>query len=230
MRTTIAIFLFLVLIASGCLETKAAWPALVGDNVLNEEGWSAAGTVQMQSQTQNVAGVNIRINIASMSYRDDALAANISNQLRQYTHLTPGEVSGASKFTSQLMTLRVVLPAGISLPSELMNKIATSRLEQITSQNNIRDFHVTNTTRTTLSGGKVVELESYRGLIDFEGGTIKVEGLLSSWPDNGSEIIVLGILPAEDILITPASGNPVTININSEEESRKIIRLIQNVK
>ncbi|VVB86592.1 Uncharacterised protein [uncultured archaeon] len=230
MRKTIGILLFLVVIASGCLDTKAAWPAIVADNVLNEEGWSAAGVPQMQSQTQTVAGVKFRINLASMNYRDDGLAVNISNQVQEFTQLTPGEASSASKFTSQLITVRLVLPAGISLPSELMNQITASKIEQMASQNNIKDFHETNSTKTTLSGGKEIELKNYEGLIDFEGVTIKVKGMLASWPDKGSDIIVLGVLPAEDIVITPASGNPETIKINSGEESRKMIRLIQNVK
>lgn len=230
MRKTISMILILIAITSGCLDTKAAWPALVGEDVLKEEGWAATGAVKMQSQTESAAGIKVRMNMATMNYRDDALAANISYQVQKFSHLTPTEASGATKFTSQLATVRLVLPAGISFPSRIMNEITTSQLQEIASRNNIRDFRETGTTKTTLSGGREVELKSYEGLIDFEGGTIKVKGMITSWPDKGSNIIVFGVLPAEDIVITPGSGKTVTININSEEESRKMIRLIQNVK
>ncbi len=230
MKITLVLILFLVVIVAGCLETKESWPATVSDNILKEEGWVAAGAIQKQTQTQNVAGVPVKVNMASMSYRNDVLTNNITSQLATINGLTPRQASGASQFTSQLATVRIVLPADISLPSDLMNKISTSQLEQIASNNNIRDFRETGSTKTTLSGGKEVEMKNYEGVIDFEGGSIKIKGMITSWPDKGSNIIAFGILPAEDIVVTPGSGKPVAIKINAEEESRKVIKLIQNVK
>lgn len=230
MRKTLSLILFLVVLAAGCLETKDSWPAVVSGTVLKEEGWVSAGDVMKQSQTQNLAGVNIKINMAVMKYRDDTLAMNISNQVQKLTDLTPRQASGASQFTSQLVTVRLVLPAGISLPSEIMNKITTSQLDQIASQNNIRDFHEIGSKITTLSNGKEAEVKTYEGLIDFEGGSIKVRGIITTWPDSGSNILVFGVFPAEDIVITPGSGKPVSVKINAEEESRKMMKLIKNVK
>lgn len=230
MRKTLSLILFLVVLASGCLETKDSWPAVVSESVLKEEGWVSAGDVMKQSQTQNLAGVNVKVNMAVMKYRDDTLAMNISNQVQKLTDLTPRQASGATQFTSQLVTVRLVLPAGISLPSEIMSKITDSQLEQIASQNNIRDFHEIASKITPLSNGKEAEVKTYEGLIDFEGGSIKVRGMITTWPDSGSNILVFGVLPAEDINITPGSGKPVTIKINAEEESSKMMKLIKNVK
>ncbi|MCZ7397642.1 MAG: hypothetical protein O8C59_03945 [Candidatus Methanoperedens sp.] len=53
--------------------------------------------------------------------------------------------------------------------------------------------------------------------------------MTSAWPESGSNIIVFAVLPAEDIVITPSTGKPVSVKINGEQESQKIIRLIQNV-
>lgn len=230
MRKTLCLILFLVVLAAGCLETKDAWPAVVSENVLKEAGWVGVGDVKKQSQTQNLAGATVKVNMAVMNYRDDALAMNISDQVQKLTDLTPGQASGATQFTSQLATVRIVLPAGISLPSELMNKITTSQIDQIASQNNIKDFHETTSKKTPLSNGKEVEVKIYEGLIDFEDGSIKIRGMITTWPDAGSNIIVFGVHPAEDIIITPGSGKPVSVNVNGEEESRKMIKLINNVK
>lgn len=230
MRKTLSLILFLVVLAAGCLETKEAWPAVVSEPVLKEAGWVSVGDVQKQSQTQNLGGATVKVNMAAINYRDDALAMNISDQVKKLTDLTPGQASGATQFTSKLMTVRLVLPAGISLPSELMNKITTSQLEQIASQNNIRDFHETGSKKTSLSNGKEAEVKMYEGLIDFEGGSIKVRGMITTWPDAGSNILVFGVLPVEDIVITPGSGKPVTVKINAEEESSKMLKLIKNVK
>ena len=230
MRKTLSFILFLVVLAAGCLETKEAWPAVVSEPVLKEAGWVSVGDVQKQSQTQNLGGATVKVNMAVKNYRDDALAMNISDQVKKLTGLTPGQASGATQFTSQLVTARLVLPAGISLPSELMNKITTSQIEQIASQNNIRDFHETGSKRTSISNGKEAEVKTYEGLIDFEGGSIKIRGMITTWPDAGSNIIVFGILPAGDILITPGSGKPVSVKVNGEEESSKMLKLIKNVK
>lgn len=230
MRKTLSFILFLVVLAAGCLETKEAWPAVVSEPVLKEAGWVSVGDVQKQSQTQNLGGATIKVNMAVINYRDDALAMNISDQVKKMTDLTPQEASGATQFTSKLMTVRLVLPAGISLPSELMNKITTSQLEQLASQNDIRDFHETASKITSLSNGKEAEVKTYEGFIDFEGGSIKIRGMITTWPDAGSNIIAFGILPAEDIVITPGSGKPVSVKVNGEEESSKMLKLIKNVK
>jgi hypothetical protein len=225
-----SLIILLMVVAAGCLETKEAWPAIVNDSVLNDEGWISAGDAQKQSQTQNVAGTTVRINMAIMNYRDEALAQDITRQVSKLRGLSAKQESGASQFTSQLLTFRLLLPAGISLPSEIMNKIIASQLEQMASQNNIRDFHETGSTKTTLDNGKEVSVKNYEGYIYFEGGSIKIKGMTAAWPDSGSNIIVFAVLPGEDIVITPATGEPVSVKINGEVESQKIIKLIQNVR
>ena len=229
MKRTSGIIILLMVLAAGCLDTKEAWPAVVDGSVLKDEGWVSAGDVQKQSQTQNVAGANVKINMALMNYRDEVLAQNITGQVRKLSGITSKQASGATQFTSQLITTRLLLPAGISIPSEIMNRIIASQLEQMGAQNNIRDFHETGSYKTTLVSGKVVSVKNYEGFIDFEGGSIKIRGMTSAWPESGSNIIVFAVLPAEDIVITPSTGKPVSVKINGEKESQKIIRLIQNV-
>ena len=230
MRKTIILILFLIVLAAGCLETKDAWPATVSESILKEEGWVSAGAVQKQSQTQNMAGATVTTNTAVMNYRDDTLAMNITRQVQKLTGITTEQASGASQFTSQLITMRLVLPGGISLPSEVMNKIIASQLEQMASQNKIRDFHETGASKITLAGGKETNIQNYEGYIDFEGGSIIIRGIIAAWPDSGSNIIVFGFMPSENIVITPRTGNPVSVIIDGEHESAKIIKLIQNVK
>ncbi|MBU4077155.1 MAG: hypothetical protein KKI06_10700, partial [Euryarchaeota archaeon] len=88
MRKTLILILFLVVLAAGCLETKDAWPAVVSETVLKEEGWISAGDVLKQSLTQNLAGATVKVNMAVMNYRDEALAMNISDQVQKLTDLT----------------------------------------------------------------------------------------------------------------------------------------------
>lgn len=229
MRKTIILILFLIILLTGCLETKDAWPATVSESAMKEEGWVSAGAVQKQSQTQNMAGATVQINTAVMNYRDDVLAMNITRQVQKLTGITPEQASGASQFTSQLITMRLVLPGGLSLPSEVMSKIIASQLEQMASQNKIRDFHETGASRITLASGKETNVQNYEGYIDFEGGSIKIRGIMAAWPDSGSNIIVFGIMPAEDIVITSRQGKPLSVIINGDQESGKMIKMIQTV-
>lgn len=229
MRKTIILILFLILLVAGCLETKDSWAATVSEPILKEEGWVSAGAVQKQSQTQNVAGATVKINTAVMNYRDDTLANDITGQIQKLTGITPEQASGASQFTSQLMTMRLILPGGLSLPSEVMNKIIASQLEQMASQNKIRDFHETGASKITLANGKETNVRNYEGYIDFEGGSIKIRGIIAAWPDSGSNIIVFGVMPAENIVITQRQGKPLSVIINGDQESGKITKMIQNV-
>ena len=229
MKKTIILILFLIVLVAGCLETKDAWPATISEPIIKEEGWVNAGAVQKQSQTQNVAGVTIKINTAVMNYKDDALAMNITGQVQKLKGITPEQANRASQFTSQLITMRLVLPGGLSLPSEVMNNIISSQLEQMASQNKIRDFHETGASKIKLAGGKETNVKNYEGYIDFEGGSIKIRGIIAAWPDSGSNIIVFGVIPSENIVITPRMGKPVSVIIDGEHESSKIIKLIQSV-
>ena len=230
MRRTFSLILLLMVLFSGCIETKEAWPAIVNESVLNEENWISSGDVQKQSQTQNIAGANIKTYMATMNYRDEGLSQDMIKQIKKLSGITKEQASGASQFTSQLLTIRLLLPADISLPSELMNKIIALQLDQMASQNNIRDFHEANSTKITLDNGKEVSVKNYEGYIDFESGLIKIRGMTAAWPDSGSNIIVFGIMPSEDIVITPRAGKSLSVKINGEQESQKIIKLFQSIR
>ena len=180
MRKTIILIVLFIILAAGCLETKDAWPAAVSESILKEGGWVSAGAAQKQSQTQNVAGATVKTSTAVMNYRDDALALNITRQIQKLTGITQEQASGASQFTSQLITMRLVLPGGLSLPSEVMNKVIASQLEQMALQNKIRDFHETGASRITLAGGKETNVQNYDGYIDFDGGSIKIQVIIAA--------------------------------------------------
>lgn len=221
MRKMIGIVFILTVLTAGCLNTKEAWPALINDTVLNEQGWVSSGDAVKQSETQNIAGVSVKINMAIMNYRDDMMSRNIAAQINQQKSM---------EFTSQLMTVRIVLPAGLSLPSEVVNNMLKTRLGTISSQNNIKDLNETGYTMIKLADGREVDVNTFDGRVDFEGGSIKIKGESASWTDSGSTIIVFGIMPAEDIVIPEGQGQSVTIKINAEQESEKMTKLIQNVK
>lgn len=230
MKKTFYLIILVSLLAAGCLETKEAWPATVSDSILGEVGWISAGDVVKQSQVQEIAGNSVKLNMAIMPYMDDTLAKDIKGQVQKTTTLSVDYDAVTSQLTSKLITLRLVLPSGISLPSSIVNSFIESQIQTIASQNNIRDFHNTGKKSITLDNGKNVDLTIFKGKISEDFGTADIKGMLSSWSDSGSTIIVFGIMPEADIIIKPENEEALTIKIDSEKESTKMVKLIQNVK
>jgi hypothetical protein len=168
--------------------------------------------------------------MAIMPYMDDTLAKDIKGQVRKTTTRSLDDNAVTSQLTSKLTTLRLVLPSGISLPSSIVNSFIDSQIQMIASQNNIQDFHNTGKKSITLANGKNVDVTIFKGRISEDFGTADIKGMLSSWSDSGSTIIVFGIMPEADIIIKPEDGETFTIKIDSEKESKKMEKLIQNVK
>ena len=229
MKRTFCLIIILSLLVAGCLETKEAWPATVSDSVLDELGWSSLGDAEKQSQSIDVAGNTVSLNMAIMNYRDDALAEDIAGQVQEMTGHAPESGAGMSELTSKLITIRLVLPAGISIPSSIVNKLIDSQLETMASQNNIRDFHSTGKKAITLSNGDKVDLNIFKGSIGEDFASVDMKGIVTSWSDSGSTILVFGVLPDGDIIIEPISGEKMTIKIDSQAEVNKMEKLIQNV-
>lgn len=229
MKKTFCLIIILSLLAAGCLETKEAWPATVSDSVLDELEWSSLGNVEKQSQSIDVAGNTVSLNMAIMNYKDDALAEDIAGQVQEISGRAPEGDTGMSELTSKLITIRLVLPAGISIPSSIVNGLINSQLETMASQNNIKDFHSTGKKVITLSNGDKVDMSIFKGSIGEDFASVDMKGMVASWSDSGSTILVFGVLPDGDIILEPIPGKKVSIKIDSETEVNKMEQLIQNV-
>jgi len=230
MKRTFCLIIILSLLAAGCLETKEAWPATVSDSILDELQWSSLGDVEKQSRSIDVAGNTVTLNMAIMNYKDDALAEDITGQIQEITGRTLEDGAGMSGLTSKLITIRLVLPAGISIPSSIVNNLINSQLERMASQNNIQDFHNTGKKVITLSKGKKVDLNLFKGNIVEDFGSVNMKGMVASWSDSGSTILIFGVLPDGDLIIKPVSGKDVTVKIDSEKEVNEMEKLIRNVE
>lgn len=229
MKNTFCLIIILSLLVTGCLETKEAWPATVSDSILDELEWSSLGGAEKQSKSIDVAGNTVTLNMAIMNYRDDALAEDIAGQIREITGRAPEGSAEMSELTSKLITIRLVLPAGISIPSSIVNNLINSQLETMATQNNIKDFRSTGENTITLSNGEKVDLTIFKGSIGEDFASVGMKGVVTSWSDSGSTILVFGILPDGDISIEPIQGKEITIKIDGEKEFNKMKKLIQNV-
>lgn len=219
----------------GCLQTKEASPAYVNQATLDSLGWTMSGEPQVESMSQMIGDVEIVINTATVNYIDEALMMNIS---RQISDLDGTKYPGNSEeqFTSLFMTIRVALPAGITLPEQVLTGIIDASIQNMEQESDIKEFYQVGEETVTINIGSTVQARSYEGYSesgDNENIRFKIRGVIASWADEGTTIIVLGVLPAEDIIKLPTDmkkPGTLTIAINEEQEYRDILALIQNVE
>lgn len=71
-------------------------------------------------------------------------------------------------------------------------------------ESDIKEFYQVGEETVTINTGSTVQARSYEGYIesgDNEKIRFKIRGVIASWADEGTTIIVLGVLPTEDIIV-----------------------------
>ena len=231
--------LIATVLMAGCLETEEVVPATVNQATLDELGWTQSGEIIKDSMTQDVAGVEIIINTAMVTYHDENLMAEIINQLDKMlgAYGSSADESGEGLFTSHFITFRVALPGGISIPESMLSSIIDSQMQNMTQESDIHSFQEVSQENVTLNSGSTVIVKSYEGYIETgdEGiVSIKVRSVLATWNGDGATTIVIGIIPVDDLVMSlPTdlrSSGTLTIDINKEQEYQNILTLIKNVE
>jgi hypothetical protein len=226
----------LAVLVPGCLDTKEASPAYVNQATLDSLGWTMSGEPQVESMIQMVGDVEIVMNTATVNYIDEDLMTDINRQISDLgATKDPGNSDG--EFTSLFMTTRVALPAGITLPEQVLTGIIDASIQNMEPESEIKEFYQVGEETVTINTASTVQARSYEGYIessDDENIRFKIRGVVTSWADEGTTIIVLGVIPAEDMIVKEStdvmSSGTFTITINEEQEYQDIMTLIQNVE
>lgn len=216
MRKTIAVLIILVILTAtaGCLEPKEAPPAKVSEATLTQLGWVQEGEIQRQTLEMNMSGVVVKVNTSMVVYRDKALEDIMASD-------TGVPISSASSY---LTTLRIVLPLGISPPADLLFSLGEEQLLQ-EARELIPDLQQTGTRAISIASGHTANARIYEGTINYEGGSVKVKGVLAMWNANGSTIVVGAVTPVEDLTYQGIT----IVQIDGEAEFNEVITLIQSV-
>lgn len=233
------ICLIIAVLISGCLETKEVVPAMVNQAALDELGWTQYGEIVTDSIVQNVAGKEMTISTAMVTYRDEKLMVEMLDQLDKMlgTHGISNDESGKGQSISQIIILRVALPGGISLPESMLSGIIDSQIQSMTQKSNIQGFQKVSQEKVTVTGGSTVTAVTYEGYVETgdEGMmSVKVRCVQAAWSEDGMSTIVIGIIPADDLVIRLPTGmrssGTFTIDIDKEQEYQDILTLIANVE
>jgi len=217
MRKIIAVLIILTILTAtaGCLEPGEAAPARVSEAALAQVGWAQEGDVQKQTLETSVSGVTINVNTSMVVYKDKALEDRIARN-------TGGFVSGVSSY---LTTLRIVLPLGISPPADLVFKLGEEQFLQ-KAREIVPDIQQAGTRTISIASGHTADAKIYEGTIYYEGGSVRVRGILAMWDADGSTIIVGAVTPVEDLTYQGIT----IVQIDGEAEFNEVITLIQSVE
>jgi len=222
------------MMAIGCLENinlepKEATPAIIPEEFLQEKGWIQSGDAHNQTQEIEVSGVKVKMNMAQLTYIDTELQQQIQQQIQQIQQQLPFEIKIDQIVTSQLSTIRITFPIGITLPSKMVLSKIDIQINSIAQKYNIKDFKVVNETEITISSGDIASAKIYEGTIEYDTGSMTVRGIAASWSNSDSTIIAIGFVPYGDINLKINTQNG-SVKIDGEEEYKEVISLIQNVK
>ncbi len=233
-RFLMILSLLALVITSGCLETPDATPAKASSDALSKYGFVQIGDVTYNTQEEAISGKAIKINTAMIMYHDEQLGQeiledmhNLQNQSNMQDDM-PLPITG-----SQLMTLRVVLPGGISLPSSAISRMVDSQVDTLAIQKKIENFTKVGTRKITVKDGSTITAITYEGMTSFDDGNIApidVIGIIAQWSSSNSNIIVIGVVPDGDINLKMETIEKTIITIDGEAEIEDILELIKTVE
>ena len=222
-------------LTSGCLETPEATPAKVSSEALSEYGWVQSSDVAYESQEEEISGTVIKVNTAMVMYQDEQLGQDILAELRnlqnQYGVQADVQIPTVG---SQLITLRVVLPGGIALPSSATASLIDSQIDTLASQNNIENFKKVGTKEITVKDGSTVTANTYSGTIafngDMDGASIDVMAIIAPWSSSSTNIFAIGVVPDGDINLKIGPIEQTLITIDGDTEIEGVLELIKTIE
>ena len=155
----------LAVLVPGCLETKEASPAYVNQATLDSLGWTMSGEPQVESMIQMVGDFEIVMNTATVNYNDEDLMTDINRQISDLgVTKDPGNSEG--EFYSLFMTTRVALPAGITLPEQVLTGIIDASIQNMEQESGIKEFYLVGEETVTINTASTVQARSYEGYIE----------------------------------------------------------------
>ncbi len=176
--------------------------------------WIQEGDVQKQTmEILNTTFLTLEINTAMLTYKDKEL----QDRIERHT-------AGLSDATSYMMTVRVVFPLDIVPPSDMvLDAMEGQFLESM--RENAPDVQQTEVKTIKIDAGYVAYAKIYEGTVHYEGGSVRIRGILAIWNDGESTIVAGAVVPLEDITFL---GIPI-VKIDGEAEFKEVITLIQSV-
>lgn len=229
----ILILLSVVVFAStsGCLETPVVTPASVSDDVLDEYGWVQVEDVMYDSQELTVANTTLTVSTAKSVYMDERLSNEITTQIQETLADLGAESSmEVPVFSSQMTSMRIVLPAGVTLPSGPITGMIDSLMGSVTEANNIQNFSKVGSRELVLNDGSTTISNIYTGRIDTGVSSINVMGTMMLWSTSDSNVIVFAIVPDGAIDLKIGSLEQTIATVDGDQAMAEVIEMARTIE
>lgn len=224
--------LLLVATSMGCMETPAASPALLDENLLEEYGWVQDADVEYNTFQQNISDSNsISFSSTVVRYKNERLAADITGQTKDFkeTWNIPFD-PGIPMMDAWISTRRITLPSGATLPTGLVSKMTDSSVSDMSQQNNIRSFSKIETRELTMKDGSIVSVSIYSGSVPSQNSSLSVLAVVAAFGDEDSSTIVMGMAPDGSLPVRVGNVEADLFSIDGRREIEEMLELIATIE
>lgn len=223
---------FMLIFISGCLETPQVSPASIDENVLNAYGWSLVSTEEKSFEQEITNSTSIVLNSSTLKYHNDRLSSDLNEQalLFKEENKLPVSIDIPDSLSAQIITYRLSLPSGATLPTGIVNMIMERKINEIETSNDLASAQETSTRKLVLDDGTetVVKIFSASGNSTDTG--MRMMGFVAAFENEDSSTIVMGFVPDGEYTIQSGPVNGTLFSINGESEIDEMLELISTIE
>lgn len=225
-------FLLLIMLICGCLETPQVSPATIDENILETYGWSMVSIEEKSFEQQITNSTSIALNSSTVKYHNDRLSSELDEQVLQFSkkYSIPMTISLPDTMSAQIVTYRLSLPSGASLPSGLVSKIMDSKIDEIETSDDVENIQQTNTRNLILNDGTKTVVKIFSASSNSTGSGMKMMGFVTAFENDDSSTIVVGYVPDGEYTVNIGSINDTVFSINGESEIDEMLELVSTIE
>ncbi|WP_406657600.1 hypothetical protein V7O62_03325 [Methanolobus sp. ZRKC2] len=233
-KNMVIAFISVILIATsmGCIETPAAAPALLEESALAKYGWSQEGDIEYNIIQHNISDSNsISFNSTVVNYKNNRLAADIQGQANDFRESYNIPFSPEiPMIDAWISTNTITLPAGATLPTNLISKMTNSKVNDLSEQNSIRNLSKIETRELTMKDGSVIEVSIYSGLAPSQNLSLNILGIVAAFEKDDSSIIVIGVTPNGSLPVKVGGVEADLFSIDGNREIEEMLELVTTIE
>ncbi|WP_091932854.1 hypothetical protein [Methanolobus profundi] len=218
--------------SSGCLETPEATPATIDENALSAYGWSQVSVEEKTFEQQITGSKTLTISSATVEYYNDRLMNDINEQTLQFTedNNIPVSIDLPDSMTAHIITYRLSLPSGATLPTDLVSDIREKMLTDLKEGNDIDSIQETTTRTIILNDGTEAVVKIYTGSGNSTDTDLKMMGFVTAFEGENTNTFVMGFVPDGEHRIESGIVNGTLFSIDGESEMDEMLELISMIE
>jgi len=226
------IILFLFLPGSGCLEASSVKPAIIDENALIAYGWSQVSIEEGSFSQVISSSTTITINSSTVKYRNDRLSKEVNEQILEFKESSkvPIPLEVPQNLSAQIITYRISLPMGITVPERVISRIMEGKINEIEQSNNIENLQDTTTKILVLADGTETFVKMFSASGNSTDKGLSMLGFVTAFESEGSSTIVFGLVPNGSYTIDAGPVNGTLFHIDGHSERNQMLQLVSTVE